>query len=295
MWDLKEYRIAKTAQEAVAMLRQGPGRGAYIAGGTDMFLNPVKCDYVVDISHAGLSDIARTPTGDLFLGAATTLHNVATNPLVAGFAEGLLSEAAAHCGNRPVRSTATLGGNICNALPSADMAPVLLALDAMCYVADEDSQESLPLTEFFVGPRLTVLDGRLLVGVALPAEAGIRSCASYKLTRSAEDISLVQIVVALGIVDGQIEAARIAMGAVAPVPMRATLAEAHLVGQSVDDISLDTIADAAEIAAGECEPVDDHRASADYRRDMVRVLTRRQITRALHDRNNGTNQGGTVA
>jgi len=131
MWDLKEYRIAKTAQEAVAMMRKGPGMGAYIAGGTDMFLSPAKCDYVVDINHAGLSDIARTPDGDLFLGAATTLHNVATNPLVAGFAEGLLCEAAAHCGNRPVRSTATIGGNICNALPSADMAPVLLAVSEL--------------------------------------------------------------------------------------------------------------------------------------------------------------------
>ncbi len=296
MKDLKEYRFAATAQEAVALMRKGPGRGAYIAGGTDIFLHPAECDFVVDINHAGLSDIARTPAGDLFLGAATTLHNIATNPLVADFAEGMLAEAATHCGNRPVRSTGTIGGNICNALPSADMAPVLLALDATCYIADADSQESLPLADFFVGPRTTVLEDRLLVGLALPAEAGTRRCASYKLTRSAEDISLVHVVVALGIENGKIETARIALGAVAPVPMRAVLAEAQLVGQSVADISPDLVADAAAIAAGECEPRDDHRASAEYRRDMVRVLTRRQILRALHDETTITkDSGGTVA
>ena len=296
MWELKEYRFASTAQEAVTLMRQGPGKGAYIAGGTDMYLHPPECDYVVDINHAGLQDIARTPGGDLFFGAATTLHNLATNPLVTGFAGGVLSEAAAHCGNRPVRSTATVGGNLCNALPSADMAPVLLALDATCYIADEVSQESLPLVDFFVGPRVTVLEDRLLVGLALTAEAGTRRCSSSKLTRSAEDISLVQVSVSLGIAAGRIETARIALGAVAPVPMRATLAEAQLMGQKLSALTPELIADAAVIAAGECEPRDDHRASAEYRRDMVRVLTRRQITKALNiDNNTDSESEGTVA
>ncbi len=296
MWQLKEYRYAATAQEAVALMRQGPGKGAYIAGGTDMFLSRPECDYVVDINNAGLKNIACTPDGDLFFGAATTLHNLATNSLVSGFAGGAVSEAAARCGNRPVRSTATVGGNICHALPSADMAPVLLALDATCYIADEGCQESLPLADFFVGPRVTVLEDRLLVGLALPAAAASWRCAGYKLTRSAEDISLVQVVVALGIDGGRIETARIALGAVAPIPLRAVLAEARLVGQEVDTISPELIADAAAVAAGECEPLDDHRASAEYRRDMVRVLTRRQIMRALNSGNTTeTETGGTVA
>lgn len=295
MRDLKEYRFAASAQQAVALMRQGPGKGAYIAGGTDMFQDQVQCDYVVDINHAGLSDIARTPEGDLFLGSAATLHNVATNSLVTEFADGALSDVASHCGNRPVRSTATVGGNLCHALPSADMAPVLLALDATCYIADEDSQESLPLSDFFVSPHVTVLEDRLLVGLALPAEAGSRHCTFYKLTRTAEDISLVQVAVALGINNDVIETARVALGAVAPVPMRAVLAEAQLVGQKVSTIGPEVIADAARIAAGECDPHDDHRASAEYRREMVRVLTQRQITRALFDRNTRTETGGTVA
>ncbi len=283
MWNLQEYRFASSPAEAVALMRKGPGKGAYIAGGTDMLLEHPTCDFVVDVNQAGIGDIARTGDGDLFLGAAATMQNIADNSLVTGYAGGAVSIAAAQCGNRPIRTTATVGGNLCNALPSADMAPVLLALDATCYIADEDCQESLPLSDFFVGPRLTVLDDRLLVGVALSGECANWRCASHKLTRTAEDISLVQVAVALGVDDGRIQEARIALGAVAPVPMRATLAETMLKGREIAAITLDVMRDVAAIAAGECDPLDDHRASADYRRDMVNVLTRRLVERILTD------------
>jgi carbon-monoxide dehydrogenase medium subunit len=281
MWDLKDYRFATNAAEAVAMMREGNGRGVYIAGGTDLFLFPPDCDFAVDINGAGLDDLARTPGGDLFVGAAVSLHRLETDPFVREFAGGALSAAASVCGNRPVRTTATLGGNICNALPSADMVPVLLALDAMCYIADTDSQESLPISDFFVRPRVTVLDDRLLVGVALPGLAAGRRCLSRKLTRSAEDISLVQVSVGIDVTDGTLENVRIALGAVSPVPMRSTLAEDQLTGQSLAEVSPDLVADAAAIAAGESDPITDKRASAEYRRDMVRVMTRRLITEIL--------------
>ena len=286
MWDLKDYRYATNPAEAVALLRKGPGRGAYIAGGTDMLLEHPDVDFVVDVNGAGIGDIARTPSGDLFMGAAATLHDLAENELVTGYAGGAISEAASHCGNRPVRSTGTVGGNLCNALPSADMAPVLLALDATCYIADEDSQESLPLTDFFVGPRLTVLEDRLLVGVALPGECAGWRCVSRKLTRSAEDISLVQVAVALGLDGPVVRDVRIALGAVAPVPLRATLAEALLAGQEIAAVTPDLLRDVAAVAAGECEPLDDHRASAEYRREMAGVLTGRLVFEILNANNN---------
>jgi CO/xanthine dehydrogenase FAD-binding subunit len=291
VWNLQEYRFATNPAEAVALMRKGPGKGAYIAGGTDMLLEHPTCDFVVDINKAGIGDIARTAGGDLFLGATATLQDLADNTFVTGFAGGAVSVAASQCGNRPVRTTATVGGNLCNALPSADMAPVLLALDATCYITDEDSQESLPLTDFFVGPRLTVLEDRLLVGVALPGECAGWRCASHKLTRTAEDISLVQVAVSLGVDDGRIQEARIALGAVAPVPMRATLAETMLMGQEITAITTDVLRDVAAIAAGECDPLDDHRASAEYRRDMVGVLTRRLVARILADDGNNTEGG----
>lgn len=281
MWELKEYLIAANPAEALEMIRTGQGKGRFIAGGTDLFLDKPPCDFVVDISQAGLNDIASTPTGDLFIGAAATLENLVGNPFVQQFAGGAISRMAALCGNRPVRSTATLGGNLCNALPSADLAPVLLALDATCFIIDDQQQESLPLDEFFVGPRLTVLEDRLLVGLALPAETSIWRCHCHKLTRAAEDISLVQVAVAVGVEDDKVTAARIALGAVAPVPLRATLAENILTGLSLAEITAEVIADAAEMAAGEAEPISDHRASEEYRREMVKVFTRRLLTRAL--------------
>jgi carbon-monoxide dehydrogenase medium subunit len=281
MWELQDYRIAGNPAEAVEMLKMGPGKGMFIAGGTDLFLDKPDCDFVVDISRAGLDEVARTPAGDLFLGAALTLETLTRDPLVAEFAGGALARVAALCGNRPVRSTATLGGNLCTALPSADMAPVLLALDASCFIVGDHEQESLPLGEFFVGPRRTVLDGRLLLGLALPAEAGGRVCLSRKLTRSAEDIALVQVSVALGIDGGGVTAARVALGAVAPIPLRSTLAENVLEGMPLAEVTAEVIADAAEIAAGEAEPISDHRASAEYRREMVKVLVRRLLTEAV--------------
>ena len=285
MWEIADYRFADSPPDAVRLMREGPGRGVYLAGGTDLLLFPPRCDYVVDVSRAGIDTIARTPDGDLFIGAATPLQKVAADPLTQGFADDALAGVAARCGNRPVRTTATIGGNLCNALPSGDLAPVLLALDATCFITDEDSQESLPLTDFFVGPRRTVLEDRLLVGLALPATAGQRRCATWKLTRSAEDIALVQVAVAADLSQDEIRDVRIALGAVAPVPMRSTLAEALLEGfdrkTEKPEALIQSVVDASVIAAGEAEPIDDHRGGAEYRRDMVRVMTRRLLTRIL--------------
>lgn len=281
MWELQDYRIAGSPAEAVEMLRAGPGKGRFIAGGTDLFLERPDCDFVVDVSRAGLTDIASTPAGDLFLGAGVSLEQLARDRLVADFAGGVVGRVASLCGNRPVRTNATIGGNLCTALPSADMAPVLLALDADCFIMGDHEQESLPLCDFFVGPRLTVLEDRLLVGLALPAEAGSRICLSRKLTRSAEDISLVGVAVSLQLEDGQVNQVRIALGAAAPVPLRSTLAENVLQGLPLAEVTPDVVADAAEIAAGEAEPISDHRASAEYRREMVKVLCRRLLAEAV--------------
>lgn len=283
MWELKEYRVASSVAEALALIQQGPGRGVFIAGGTDLFLDPPDCDFVVDINNAGFGEAALSPGGDLFVGAAATLQQVATNELVRDFAGGGLAQVAARCGNRPVRTTATIGGNLCSALPSGDMAPILLALDASCYLVGPEDQESLPLENFFLGPRQTVLEGRLLMGLSLPGVAADRRCAVEKLTRSAEDIALVQVAVAASLAGGTLAALRIALGAVAPVPLRARQAESHLEGLPLAAVTSDLIAEAAEMASSECDPISDHRAGADYRRQMVRVLTRRLVTRLLAD------------
>ena len=279
MWDLKEYRYAGSAAEAVALMRCGPGKGCFIAGGTDLFLTPpVGCDFVVDINGAGLDGIVRRGDGSLFLGTAATLEKISRSPLLQDYADGAVAKAAHACGNRPVRSVATVGGNLCNALPSADMAPILLALDGVAHIADEDAQTSLPLHDFFTGPRQTVLAHRLLVGLELPPRAADWGARSYKLTRTVEDISLVQVAVALEWDGSAIAMARIALGAVASVPVRARDAEELLAGLDMATVAGEEgIQSAAAAAAAAARPIDDHRASAAYRRAMVAVLTGRLL------------------
>lgn len=279
MKDLREYRCATSAAEAVALLRAGPGRGIYIAGGTDLFLMmPPGVDYVVDINGAGLDRIGRTAEDELFIGAAATLQAVATSPLTQRYAGGAVAAAAVHCANRPVRSTATLGGNLCNALPSADLAPILLALDAGALMSDGAGEEIVSLADFFTGPRCTVLGDRLLLGILLPGRCGGNRARARKLSRTAEDISLVQVAVALDMDGPLIRGARVALGAVAPTPRRAPAAEEALTGLKVLSPGAGSaIAAAAQLAAARAEPIDDHRASAAYRRAMVAVLTRRLV------------------
>lgn len=280
MWEIKEYRAAASAAQAVSLLRQGPGRGIYIAGGTDLLLFPPAVDFVVDVNGAGIGAIEPAGGGGVRVGAAATLHQVATHPLILAFGGGAVAQAASHCGNRPVRSTATLGGNLCNALPSADMAPVLLALDAQCEIADTAAIEQVPLDAFFTGPRRTVLGDRLLAAILLPGTAAPRTCLFTKLTRTAEDISLVQVAVALQVAGGVLAQVRIALGAVAPTPLRALPAESLLAGLPLTQAA-GRLQEAALAAAAHCSPIDDHRASAEYRRDMVRVLTGRLLAQAL--------------
>jgi len=276
---LKAYLYASSAAEAVSLLRRGPGRGLYVAGATDLYLMmPSGVDFVVDINGAGLAAIAHEPGGDLAIGAAATLQQVATAPAVTAYAGGAIAAAAAHCGNRPVRTTATIGGNLCTALPSADMAPVLLALDARARITDGAAIEEVPLASFFTGPRQTVLGDRLLAAIVLPAAAGRWRARARKLCRTQEDISIAQVSVGLHLDGPIITEARVALGAVAPVPCRATAAEEALTGLKVTAAGTpDAIAAAARLAGARSEPIDDHRASAAYRRAMVTVLTRRLV------------------
>lgn len=300
MKEIKEHRIATSPGEAVAMLNSGPGKGRFIAGGTGLQLLNEKCDFVVDINHAGLDGIESSQWGDVLVGAATPLRQCSIDESLNGYAGGEISRVAGQCANL---AKGSMGGNLCLALPSAEMAPVLMALDATCIILDEESQESLLLSEFFVAPRETVLENRLLAGVILSAEASHWRCQSFKLVRSAEDAALVQVAVALDVQEGIIKQARIALGAVAPVPMRCHLAEQLLADQKLSDLTPDLVDNVAMIAASECNPDDDDLASAEYRIGKVQALTRRMICRALAEEgpkscentDNGEGDEGPVA
>jgi len=175
-----------------------------------------------------------------------------------------------------VRNLATVGGNLCNAAPSADMAPPLLALDAEAVIAGRRGRRAVPLAEFFLGVRRTVLaPDELLVDIRVP-RPGPRSGGSYlrHTPRRELDIAVVGVASQLTLADGRCAKARIALAAVAPTPLRAREAEQALEGRP---ISPEALAGAATLATEAVRPISDQRGSAEFRRHLVRVLTRRTL------------------
>ncbi len=176
-----------------------------------------------------------------------------------------------------VRYLATLGGNVCNAAPSADTAPALIALGAKALIYSRHGLKTVLMEDFFVGPGLTVLEhDELLTGVSIPLPSKSSDHVYLKHTlRRSMDIALVGVAVKIEQENGICTDARIVLGAVAPTPIRVRRAEAILTGSLLDQ---DDINKAAETASLSCEPITDVRCCSQYRRQMVRVLTIRALT-----------------
>ena len=270
-----------------ACLRALALRGAdvkTVAGGTDLLPQMknglLKPTCVVDLSGlAELKVLEPDADGNLRVGANVSARELELAPTVQS-AYQVLAESAGLVGSVQVRNLASVGGNICNAAPSADMAPPLLALDAEAVIAASSGQRRVPLSDFFVGVRRTVLEpDELLVEIVLPTPGG-RSGGNYlRLTPRRElDIAVVGVASQLTFANGVCSKARIALGAVAPVPLRAPEAEAVLEGQ---EVTPELIERAAALAVEAARPISDQRGSAEYRRHLVRVLTRRTLQTAL--------------
>jgi carbon-monoxide dehydrogenase medium subunit len=177
------------------------------------------------------------------------------------------------------RTIATVGGNLCHAAPSADLSPLLLALDAEAVLAAPTGERSISLEDFIRGPNETALaDDEILVEVRVPLPTRRREACYRRVARTSVDIALTGVAVALtSDGEGRIADARIALCAVAPVPLRSRAAEEVLVGAELSTFDGALSAAAGERAAADARPITDLRASAEYRREMVRVLTRRAI------------------
>jgi len=289
-----DYIRPVSVEEACAVLAGGEGTVKVLAGGTDLLvqmkqgrLQPKTLVSLRDIP--GLSSVTMTTDGRLRLGAAATLAAVEDSTLVSEKFPAIAA-AASGIGSVQVRGRATVGGNLCNAAPSADMAPILIAHGAEAVIGDGRSERVILLEDFFVGPGQTALrPGELLTAVTVPpAPAG--SFAIYKkASRSAMDIATVGVGALL--VFARVAPAadagspvllivrdvRLVLGAVAPTPIRARAAERLLAGRRLAD---DLIAEAGQVAAGEARPITDVRASAEYRTALVEVLSRRALAAA---------------
>jgi CO/xanthine dehydrogenase FAD-binding subunit len=262
-----------SVREAVRLLHGG--RGRVVAGGTDLaLLRDRSIRFLVDVKHLGLDYIRRDGNG-CDIGAACTMAEVENSPIVRGLAGGILSRAAATCGSIQIRNLATIGGNLANGSPAADTATPLLAMDASVVLQNAKGRKRLTLQEFFALPQKQRVQGGLLVQIFVPKSKGRGGWSFQKFGRTETDISVVNCAGGLGVTrDGKVAWARLALGAVAPAPMRALKAEGLLVGQA---ITAELIERAAESVASEVQPISDQRASAEYRREISQVLARRAL------------------
>ncbi|MGZ7029336.1 MAG: FAD binding domain-containing protein, partial [Terriglobales bacterium] len=209
------------------------------------------------------------------IGAACTMAEVENSPIVRALAGGILARAAATCGSIQIRNLATIGGNLANGSPAADTATPLLAMDASVVLQNEKGRRRLILQEFFALPQKQRVQGGLLVQIFVPKSKGRGGWSFQKFGRTETDISVVNCAAGLSVTrDGKVAWARLALGAVAPAPMRALKAEGLLVGQA---ITAELIERAAESVASEVQPISDQRASAEYRREISQVMARRAL------------------
>jgi len=278
-----DYVAPRTLDEALTALARGGEGSRPLAGGTDLMVkmghglaSPSLLVALKEIE--GLNEIRYDPSEGLTIGATALMAEVAEHPDILTYYPAM-AQAAGKTANTQIRNMATLAGNLCNAAPSADNAPVLLARGAEVDIAARKGARRLSLDDFFRGPGLTALaPDEILTRIVVPPPAK-GSGASYQWIspRGKVDISAVCVGVNLRVEGGMLRGVRIVLGAVAPTPMRAKGAEALL-----EDIrwSEALTAQAAAKASEESMPITDVRASAEYRRTMVAVLTRRALEEA---------------
>ena len=254
-----------------------------LAGGTDYLVELKHVSQspgtVVDVSHLEeLKGIEEVENG-LRIGAAVTHTEIMNHPLIEKYVPAMI-DAAHTIGAVQTRNLGTLGGNLVTCVPSMDSGPTLVALDAEVTVLGQKGARRMPLTEFFVGPRKTILQSdELLVDVVIPKQNLGKPTAFYKFgLRKGQALALVNVASSLWVKDGKFADVRISLGAVAPVVIRCPNAESSLEGQ---EVSKNVIEEAGSIAVTEAKPIDDFRASREYRNDLIDVLTRRTLNSAV--------------
>lgn len=285
--EMKAFEVvsARDSRHAVALLaeRVPAATVKVLAGGTDLLADLKFAasshapDVVVDISRLDeLRQISMTERG-LSIGALVTHTQIMRSPVIRDLFPALV-DAAHTIGAVQTRNLGTLGGNLVTAVPSVDSGPTLVALDAQVTLLGPAGSRVMPLAEFFVGPRKTALKpDELLVDILVPKDnLGKPTCFLKFGLRKGQALALVNVA-ASAWVDwdrNRFVAPRIALGAVAPKVIHAAAAEAFLEGRAIDPAAM---AEAGRLAVGDAKPISDFRASAEYRRDLIAVLTRRAL------------------
>ena len=282
-----DYFEPTSLDEASGLLREGKGARRPLAGGTDIVIQlrrrVARTEGLVNLKRIPeLSGWTCEPGRGLRLGACTPMRDLETSAAV-GERFPSIREALQVVGSLQLRNLASVGGNLCNASPSADTAPPLMALGAAASLwTDESRRETVSVENFFEGPGASVLGaGGLLLAVEVPEPEPLTGDAFERFTpRSAMDIAIASAAAAvtLDAAGQRVRAVRIALGAVAPTPIRALRAE-DLVREKEPMPKLLEWAGAA--AMEECRPIDDIRGTAAYRKELIRILVQRVLRQAV--------------
>jgi len=270
--------VPAALDDAVGFLRDHAGAALPIAGGTDVLIDTrtgrAAPEWLVDLSPLGdLAGIAFDGE-EVRVGALTRIRAIELDDELAGRAAALV-EAARVLGSVQIRTMATVGGNLCHATPSAEMPPALLVHDAAAEIEGPDGTRSIPLAELFAGPgRTTLGTGELLTALRLRALAAAGSCYLRQTVRWSMDLAGVGVAASVEVDGETVTQARVALGAVAPVPLLVPEAAAAVVGAGLTSATAD---EAGARAAAACSPITDARGTERYRRDVVAVLVPRAL------------------
>lgn len=281
-----EYIRATTVDQAVSALAQGGESARAMSGGTDIIVQMRAgrrvVDFLVDVKAVPETGvISYTPGDGLRIGASVPCYRIYGDDSVVQNYPGII-DSVSMIGGTAIQGRASLGGNLCNSTPSADGIPALLIMSAVCEIAGPNGRREVPVEAFCTGPGANVLEpGEMLVSLRIPAPQE-RFGAHYQrfIPRNEMDIAVAGAgaSVVLDADKKSIVSARIALSAVAPTPLLVEEAAAALAGQEISDAAIDNAAAAAQAAA---RPIDDMRGTAEYRKHLVGVLTKRAVRTAI--------------
>jgi len=280
-----DYEKAESVEEAVRLLAAGGGSARAMAGGTDLLPKArggvFETNLIVDVKAIPELNVLSYDSGKgLTLGAAVPCYKIYSDADVKAHYPGLL-DAATLIGGIQIQGRASIGGNLCNAVPSADSIPALIALGATANIEGPDGSRQVAVEDFCTGPSKNVLKtGELLVSLSIPAPAA-NSGARYLrfIPRNEMDIAVAGVGVSVELDNGNFKSARLALAAVGPTPLFVKAVGAALAGKPAND---ETIAAAGQIAKDAATPITDMRGTIEYRKHLCDVLTRRALSTAVN-------------
>jgi len=278
-----DYKAPTTLADALAQLDSHPG--AYLlAGGTDLLVQlragRKQTDMVLDIKHVPeLNEISFDESAGLTLGAAVCCADTYENAAVKKHYPSL-AEVASIIGGTQIQGRASIGGNLCNAAPSADTVPLLIALGAKCRVASAKGEHEIAVEDFCTAPgKNAMMAGEMLVSLQFPVpKKGSGAHYLRFIPRNEMDIAVAGVGASVVLDNGTFQEARIALASVAPKPLFVRAAGDSLKGKPVNAESIEA---AAELAKAAARPISDMRGTAEYRSHLCAVLTRRALEAAV--------------